>query len=708
MRVSTLLRRCVAVPAGVVLLAALAAGPADAHAVLVSTNPVDGANLGAAPSRLTLTFDEAVDVGSTVVRLFDEAGRGLVVGEPVSAPVAGAEEATSIEAALPALSTGRYLIRWQSVTSDDFHPVDGALTFGVGEDVQAAGTPPSRGLAAPWEAAARFGVLAGYAAAVGGLALLVLLRPLLLRRGSARRVVVRGSTGGSVVAALGLLVLEGWLTISSGAVPSPAFLGYWSAAVVALLALAGAVLAVDRALDRRPHPLLAATGAGAVLLGAWGLGHLGHGSSSAGSVLTTMHVAAAACWAGGLAVLVPASLAARRAGDPGWAREAVAAFARIAIPALALSVLSGALLARQLVPGWGGLSDTTYGRSLALKLGLVALAVTLGAWTAWKARATAPDRRVGGRLTGELAAVAVVLVLAAALAGGQPPDDRRWQPSPVADPTTSVTGTEVDDLLVTLLLTPGSPGPNFATVRVLDQRRPAPAPVAAVLVDDGTGGPVAAARQDDADWLVPLALDRSGPLSVSVTVQRPGWDDARTTFRWQVAPVPGTEQGGLDISGAWLALAVAGVAGGLCVGALAAWLGRRRRDDAPADETPEQAAQPGLTARPSTCRPSTVDRRQACFGDVTATASGRDQRGPRRRGDTLLGPGDGGRHRGVSRSRLGGEGHAGEPRRDAGAGSARRPAARPPRRACAPAPARRRGDRARGSGSPPAPRRPRR
>jgi copper transport protein len=304
-----------------------------------------------------------------------------------------------------------------------------------------------------------------------------------------------------------------------------------------------------------------------------------------------MHVAAAACWAGGLALLVPLCLLAGRDHDQPWAREAVASFARIAVPALAVSVLSGALMARGLVPSAGGLSDTTYGRSLALKLGLVVLAVGLGASTAWRARRPAPDRRLGRRLVGEMSPVAVILLIAAALAGGQPPDDRRWMPSPVTPPTTSAAGAEAEDLLVTMAVSPGSPGRNFATVRVLDSRRPAPATVQAVLVGAGNGGPVPAERQSDTDWLVPLVLDRSGPLTLTVTVQRPGWADVGATFLWQVAPVPGTEQGGSDISGGWLALAAAGVTAGLCVGALAAWLGRRPRDDV-VDEAAERVLTP--------------------------------------------------------------------------------------------------------------------
>jgi hypothetical protein len=329
----------------------------------------------------------------------------------------------------------------------------------------------------------------------------------------------------------------------------------------------------------------------AVVTGAWGLGHLGHGSATAGTWLSTLHVIATATWAGGLALIVAVAIPALRYGARAWVHEALLGFGRIAVPAVVVSVASGALLARGLVPSWQGLVDTTYGRTLAIKIGLVGLAILLGAVTALRARTARPDRRVDLRLLGEVTAVVAVIVLAAALSGGQPADDRRWAPTPLEMPTTGVHSAETDDLVVTLAIAPNQPGANFTSVHVLDTRRPSPGAVSGVLVDLGDGQLRAAELQAAAptpqqasvdqgadEWIVPAQIEDSDARVVRVVVRRSGWDDSTVSFAWKVAPASGTELGGADIRGWWLALATASMLAGAVI-ALTVVRRRRRRED---------------------------------------------------------------------------------------------------------------------------------
>jgi copper transport protein len=62
------------------LLAAVAAGPASAHALLEATTPERGAALDAAPRQVVLRFSEPVEVEFGAVRVYDAAGKEVQQG----------------------------------------------------------------------------------------------------------------------------------------------------------------------------------------------------------------------------------------------------------------------------------------------------------------------------------------------------------------------------------------------------------------------------------------------------------------------------------------------------------------------------------------------------------------------------------------------------------------------------------------------------
>src|SRR5690606_2229063 len=96
--------------------------PAFAHAVLIASDPGEGAVLADAPRAIALTFSESVEPTSlrlalpdgTVAELSDIASNGRTV------------VARGVE-----LGEGTHILSWR-VVSDDGHPVGGALTFSVG------------------------------------------------------------------------------------------------------------------------------------------------------------------------------------------------------------------------------------------------------------------------------------------------------------------------------------------------------------------------------------------------------------------------------------------------------------------------------------------------------------------------------------------------------------------------------------------------
>ncbi len=110
--------------AALVALAALllSAGPAQAHATLLDTDPADGSTLAAPPTQVVLTFSEELLAGTAQVRLTGPTG---------DLTATATEVGREVSAALPAdLGAGRYSLLWR-VTSADGHPISGTTTFTV-------------------------------------------------------------------------------------------------------------------------------------------------------------------------------------------------------------------------------------------------------------------------------------------------------------------------------------------------------------------------------------------------------------------------------------------------------------------------------------------------------------------------------------------------------------------------------------------------
>lgn len=561
------------------------AAPADAHAVLQESNPADGASVLRGPREVTLRFDEDVDVAATVVRLFDGSGRLLVTG-PVRAAEPGAEEGLVMAASVPSLGTGRYLIRWQTVTSDDFHPVTGTIAFGVGGvDATPAGSSDARGLGAPLESALRWAALAGFMLVAAGWMLLLVMSRLMGIRPMARRTVERAMVVAGALAIAALVGLMSTLTVGVGAPPPDAFVGYWALAIgsVGVAVAAAQVYGTARVAPAAAGAVL--IGVVTVVLAGWALTHLGHGGAS-DPVAGTVHTLATSVWAGGVALLALVCIPALRDGADRWARHALVRFAIVAVPAVLLTAATGFLMAANLVPSSGGLLETGYGRGLIAKSAVAAAAVGLGGLTFLRARSDRTDTGAKRRLGSELCAIVVVVGVAAALSAGQPPDDRRWLPTPTTAATSGLLTQASDDLVLTFTMSPGTPGSNFLTVGVLDTRRPAPAPITAVTAALSDGTPLKAVRQNATEWLVSQQVTGSGATLATVQVTRPGYDDAIVTFPWQVGPTPGTERGGTALGPWWRLGALSFALAGAVAIALARW---RRRNSVKPSATRQRA-----------------------------------------------------------------------------------------------------------------------
>ena len=99
-----------------------------AHAVLDNSVPASGATIASSPAQIVLDFDEKVETALGYVRLFASDGKRIAlpgVSSDVSDP-------SIIRTNVPTLKDDTYVAVYR-VQSSDGHPVEGAITFRVGE-----------------------------------------------------------------------------------------------------------------------------------------------------------------------------------------------------------------------------------------------------------------------------------------------------------------------------------------------------------------------------------------------------------------------------------------------------------------------------------------------------------------------------------------------------------------------------------------------
>ena len=141
------MRRVVALVVAVGVILLLGAAPAWAHSKLDASNPADGADVATPPASVSLTFDEDVQAGFTVMTLIGPDGKDYHSGS-----VTETDETVTVNA-LPLGPAGVYQIGYRVVSADG-HPVSGKTSFTL--TVAGPGSPPGPGassrLGADWGA----------------------------------------------------------------------------------------------------------------------------------------------------------------------------------------------------------------------------------------------------------------------------------------------------------------------------------------------------------------------------------------------------------------------------------------------------------------------------------------------------------------------------------------------------------------------------
>ncbi|MGH2683399.1 MAG: copper resistance CopC/CopD family protein [Actinomycetota bacterium] len=436
----------------------LTPGTARGHAVVVSSEPEAGSELGTAPGVVVLRFTESLNVRLSRAVVTDPTGREFT-GSPSGERM--------IRVPLSTNAPGIYEVGWTTVSTLDGHTLRGSFRFGVG-------VSPGEGAEGAIEAAPqRSDLLIGIARAVEDAALLLAMGLLLLRR-LARREPPFPWIRPGLRLSLGLALLGGIVVVASealAAAPSP------SAGAIANYLTTGlpGVARTARLMAEAVALLLSFGGLGvgvAVTTAVVSLAAAGHAAASPPAwwaiTVQSVHLLATGRWAGGILAL--ATL--RPPG--GWrgeeARRLLDRFSPVAITAFLFAVGTGVLRGIQEVGGVGDLFGSSYGQVLLVKVGAVLAMIPLSL-RAWKRLARSP---------GLEASLAIIVIGAAALLSAFPlPPSRsaaeaeREEASQAAaesllpEQGDLTLGGSAGQVLVGLTLRPGRPGDNEALVYLL-------------------------------------------------------------------------------------------------------------------------------------------------------------------------------------------------------------------------------------------------
>ena len=354
------------------LLALLSAGPAFAHASLISAHPGEGVVIDSQPHNVQLRFNEPVT--PIVMRLIDARGN--------SHSLTTISRGDIVEALLPdGLPEGTQVLSYRVVSADG-HPVGASLQFSIGRAGAAqAGIDASTPRAvAIWFVAALVLVLG-----LGGVGAAFSIAFLAPRLTPAARNLATAALAIGALAILSSVGIQGLdlLDLPPGALIQAAT---WATALASSFGLmaGGELVAVLLALaSLRIGSARARWLAGLALLClALARTASGHASTADPVWLTRpavfLHAASAAAWAGALPVLLWLALAHRDAFP-----RALRLFATAAVLDVGILLVTGLLLAAIQLGSLSALLDAPYGRLLAAKILLVAALLGLAAWNRW-------------------------------------------------------------------------------------------------------------------------------------------------------------------------------------------------------------------------------------------------------------------------------------------------------------------------------------
>ncbi len=440
---------------------AISPAAASAHAGLLSSDPIAGAELGATPETVRLTFSERPEASLSEIRVLGTGGAPEQSGLP--RPAGG--DPLTLEVPVRRLPKGVYTVSWKVISAVDGHATDGTFAFGVRASPTgvAAAESTTTNQSSRFELLARWIFLLGVIALIGGA-----VAGVAGFGGSSDRCLALAAAG-CAIALVGLLLLADAQRVTAGSSIGELLETSIGEALLWRAAALGAAGLALLAAWRKPKARRVALAAVAVAALGVVIAHVeaGHAAASGWAPAIAVsaqvaHFAAAGVWIGGLAALL---LGFR--GAPSAAREeAVRRFAPIALASVLVVFATGTLRAVNELTAWGDLLTTGYGRAVLAKLVLLALIVAIAARNRPRKGPLGPGdlEALRRRSMLELGLAMVAIALAALLGTLGPPSSAEIEPAGL-----SVSGEDFGTTTrVELKTASEDPGPNLFRVRAED------------------------------------------------------------------------------------------------------------------------------------------------------------------------------------------------------------------------------------------------
>jgi len=531
----------VAVAAAVFVLWQLlaVAGPASAHAVLVSSDPQDGSRLTSAPARVTFTFDEAVQLPDDGTAAVSDTGTDAAGGDATLA-ASGREVVVPLAKGLP---DGAYTVSYRVVSADG-HVVTGAIRFGV----NTAPTAPPHIAAEPADPVqvvangAQGAVYLGLVLAFGTTFATLALWPGTARRRGAH--ILRWLGWGLLLGGtMTRLLLAGPVATATGWAGVLGFDGF-ATTIQETGGIAGMIRAVLLLLllpwtirPTRGGPASVSTAAIAsigILATIAVDGHAVTGSDWWLAVPATMlHLAAMAVWVGGLVVLLLLGL--RTLGGDDDDRTRMRRWSIVAFSSVCALMLTGEYLAWRQIDPIPSIADTAYGETLLVKLALVALALAIAVVShRLLVRRSSPTKASGRSrvriAVGVEAALTITVVLVTTLLVSLPPARTTYGPT-----TTLTAPAGRESALITI--SPTHAGPQHITV-TLQSPSGAEADAASVhgtLGSDTVAGITVRFAHDSAgSWSADVIAPVAGEWTIQLAIDLGSAGTYATSARYRV------------------------------------------------------------------------------------------------------------------------------------------------------------------------------
>lgn len=526
-------RRALAALGLVAAVLVLTTTAASAHALLARSEPAAGAALASPPTEVVLHFTEQPDSSLSLVHVVDQSGMAVEQGPASVDP----NDAQTLRVGVPTLPTGTYTVTWRTTSSVDGHTTAGSFAFGVGQapasgatSVTVTGSAPSPSVLG---VVGRGLLYAGLALLVGGPALMLALG---IRRIEPWAIAL---TTGAWCAATTGGVMVGLDEYRSSGASLKLFLQstpgrHWTQLLLVLFATAIVVGVFAR--RRRRGPLV---GVGVLALVAMLLrADAGHAAASTAVWFTVgtqwLHFAAVGVWLGALpwfAVMLWRT--------PADARGALAKrFSLVATVGILVVAATGTVRAVDEVSSWGQLLHNSFGRTLSIKVGLVALIAAVGALNHFVLTRRLPARTSALRraVVVEIAVGVGVVMVTGLLTGLAPASSVAAATTPPATAQMTIEGHDyATTTRVELVVTPGIVGPNRFTATVTDYDTRQPVDARAVKLKFALSS-----RPDLGNTSLDLAPAGSGRWEASdATIAMPGV--------WQLTAVVNDANGGVEV-----------------------------------------------------------------------------------------------------------------------------------------------------------------